>query len=154
MFSVILYMLRQTLRHLASPLPYQSFSPLTVTFPKLAVILRPQYWCESEMQETKKSLPGINLSMYSAMLLFVCHIRPCTVEWQWQERALTFKLTRLLGMPTLRHEWIVSTVQNIVPRKCVGANRRKVFTISIPPTNTARHIAQICNLQSIIKLII
>jgi hypothetical protein len=72
MFSVILYMLRQTLRHLASPLPFPSFSPLTVTFPKLAVILRPQYWCESEMQETKKSLPRINLHVLCNA--FVCVI--------------------------------------------------------------------------------
>jgi hypothetical protein len=34
---------RQTLRRRASPLPFPSFSPLTVTFPKLAVILRPLY---------------------------------------------------------------------------------------------------------------
>jgi hypothetical protein len=44
MFSVILYMLRQTVGHRAPPLPVPSFSPLTVTFPKLAVILRPLYW--------------------------------------------------------------------------------------------------------------
>jgi hypothetical protein len=34
-------MLRQTVGHRAPPLPFPSFSPLTVTFPKLAVILRP-----------------------------------------------------------------------------------------------------------------
>jgi hypothetical protein len=53
MFSVILYMLRQTLRRRASPLPFPSLSPLTVTFPKLAVVLLPLYslvniregWC-------------------------------------------------------------------------------------------------------------
>jgi uncharacterized membrane protein YhaH (DUF805 family) len=38
MFSVILYMLRQTLRF---PLALSVFSPLTVTSPKLAVISRP-----------------------------------------------------------------------------------------------------------------
>jgi hypothetical protein len=43
MFQVILYMLRQTLCHRASPLPFPSFSPLTVIFPKLAFILRPLY---------------------------------------------------------------------------------------------------------------
>jgi hypothetical protein len=43
MFSVILYMLRQTLRRRDSPLLFPAFSPLTVTFLKLAVILRPLY---------------------------------------------------------------------------------------------------------------
>jgi hypothetical protein len=43
MFSVILYMLRKTLHYRASPLPFPSFPPLTVTCPKLAVILRPLY---------------------------------------------------------------------------------------------------------------
>jgi hypothetical protein len=46
MFSVILYMLRQTVGRRASPLPFPSFSPLTVTFPKLGVILRLLY-CSS-----------------------------------------------------------------------------------------------------------
>jgi hypothetical protein len=40
MFSVILYMLRQTVGNHATLLP---FSPITVTFPKLSVILRPLY---------------------------------------------------------------------------------------------------------------
>jgi hypothetical protein len=40
----VLYMLRQTLRRRVSPLPFTSFSRLTVTFPKLAVILRPLYF--------------------------------------------------------------------------------------------------------------
>jgi hypothetical protein len=35
-------MLRQTVGHRAPPLLFPSFSPLTVTFPNLAVILRPQ----------------------------------------------------------------------------------------------------------------
>jgi hypothetical protein len=43
MFSVILRMLRQTVDNRAPRLPFPSFSPLTVTFPKLAVILRPLY---------------------------------------------------------------------------------------------------------------
>jgi hypothetical protein len=43
MFSVILYMLRQTVDNRAPPLLFPSFFPLTVTFPKLAVILLPLY---------------------------------------------------------------------------------------------------------------
>jgi hypothetical protein len=43
MFSVILYMLRQTVDNRAPLLLFPSFSPLTVTFPKLSVILRPLY---------------------------------------------------------------------------------------------------------------
>jgi hypothetical protein len=43
MFSVILYMLRQTVGHRALPLLFPYFSPLTVTFPKLSVILCPLY---------------------------------------------------------------------------------------------------------------
>jgi hypothetical protein len=40
MFSVILYMLRQTVGYRAPPLPFPYFSPLTVMFRKLSVILR------------------------------------------------------------------------------------------------------------------
>jgi hypothetical protein len=40
-FSVILYMLRQAVCHRAPLLLFPSLSPLTVTFPKLLVILRP-----------------------------------------------------------------------------------------------------------------
>jgi hypothetical protein len=43
MFSVILYMLRQTVDNRAPTLPCPSFSPLTVTFPKLSVTLRRLY---------------------------------------------------------------------------------------------------------------
>jgi hypothetical protein len=43
MFSVILYMLRQTVDSRAPLLLFPSFSPLTMTFPKLSVILRPVY---------------------------------------------------------------------------------------------------------------
>jgi hypothetical protein len=41
-------MLRQILRHRASPLPFPSFLPLTLTLPKLAVILRAIYQKFSE----------------------------------------------------------------------------------------------------------
>jgi hypothetical protein len=41
MFSVILYKLRQTVGNRAPPLLFPSFSSLTLTFPKLSVILRP-----------------------------------------------------------------------------------------------------------------
>jgi hypothetical protein len=47
MFSVILYMLRQTVGHRA-PLLLFPFSPLTVSFPKLSVILPPLYSCLSK----------------------------------------------------------------------------------------------------------
>jgi hypothetical protein len=43
MSSVIIYMLRQTVDNRAPPLLFPTFSPLTVTFPKLSVILRPLY---------------------------------------------------------------------------------------------------------------
>jgi hypothetical protein len=43
MFSVIPYMLRQTLNNRAPLLLFPSFSPLTLTFPNLSVILRPLY---------------------------------------------------------------------------------------------------------------
>jgi hypothetical protein len=43
MLSVILYMLRQTADNRVPLLLFPSFSPLTVTFPKLSVILRPLY---------------------------------------------------------------------------------------------------------------
>jgi hypothetical protein len=44
MFSVILYMLRKTVGHRAPPYSFHLFPPLTVTFPKLSVILRPLYF--------------------------------------------------------------------------------------------------------------
>jgi hypothetical protein len=43
MFSVILYMLRQTVDNRAPLLLFPYFSPLTVTFPKLAFTSRPLY---------------------------------------------------------------------------------------------------------------
>jgi hypothetical protein len=42
----------QTVGHRAPPLPFPSFSPLTVTFPKLSVILRPLYCWLAEKQTT------------------------------------------------------------------------------------------------------
>jgi hypothetical protein len=43
MFSVILYMLRHTVDNRARLLLFPSFSPLTVTFPKLSVIFHSLY---------------------------------------------------------------------------------------------------------------
>jgi hypothetical protein len=56
MFSVILYMLRQTVDNRAPPLPFPSFSPLTVTFPKLSVILRTLYWVLMGKPEGRRPL--------------------------------------------------------------------------------------------------
>jgi hypothetical protein len=53
MFSVILYMLRQTVGHRTPPCPFHLFSSLTVTFPKLSVILRPLYLHGNYPNETK-----------------------------------------------------------------------------------------------------
>jgi hypothetical protein len=41
--NIILHMLRQTSPSCFPPCPFRLFSPLTVTFPKLSVILRPLY---------------------------------------------------------------------------------------------------------------
>jgi hypothetical protein len=49
-FQLIQYMLRQTPRVLP-PCPFHLSSPLTVTFPKLAVILRPLYWRSERASE-------------------------------------------------------------------------------------------------------
>jgi hypothetical protein len=75
MFSVILYMLRQTVGHHAPPLLFPSFPPLTVTFPKLAVILRPLYsllpfislliWILYKQKETER------MRNYTAMIFII-----------------------------------------------------------------------------------
>jgi hypothetical protein len=44
MFSVILYMLRQTVGNRAPPLLFPSFSPLTVTFPRLCYFASTITW--------------------------------------------------------------------------------------------------------------
>jgi hypothetical protein len=65
--NVILYMLRQTLRHRAPPLAFPSFSSLTVTLPKLAVILRPLYYISSHL-----SLSATRHKLTFNLLLFSC----------------------------------------------------------------------------------
>jgi hypothetical protein len=50
-------MLRQTGGHRAPPLLFHLFSPLTVTFPKLSVILRPLYsFCRTELVSVADAL--------------------------------------------------------------------------------------------------
>jgi hypothetical protein len=61
MFSVILYMLRQTVEDRAPLLLFPSFSPLTVTFPKLSVILRPLYVGKRGKTPQWKRCPTPNL---------------------------------------------------------------------------------------------
>jgi hypothetical protein len=70
MFSVILYMLRETVDHLAPLLLFPSFPPCTVTFPKLLVILRPLYF--TSMKLLKSTL----LCRHSKVKLNKTLIRP------------------------------------------------------------------------------
>jgi hypothetical protein len=92
MFSVIIYMPRQTVDNRAPPCPFHPFSLLTVTFPKLSVIERPLHSAFTNKQKRNCHFPALGrkcCNIGKLILLFVLWNdtwlvsgKTCNV-WRW-----------------------------------------------------------------------